>query len=241
MLLSFNQQSLCSIPGERPNATSKLSLSGQESHGDDYTRPFTSVVKLFRVLYAQNGDFVVFQGVEPATFPKVEAARERRGSKVRFHYYPAHQRLLVTTPNLPHEIVHGKLTAAIYRDLGHMGLRDIDLEPAGSTTCLGSGGSSAEPDASFMPTVRSNDPGEWPTLVIETGVNQSLESLHTKMRWWYAAADHAVKIVLLIKTSLASRSVLIEKYIKEVLQTRPGATNTRLMSSIVCTIIPAAA
>ncbi|CAK7241575.1 MAG: hypothetical protein STHCBS139747_003038 [Sporothrix thermara] len=121
------------------------------------------------------------------------------------------------------------MSASIYRDLNSMGMSEDDLWPTSSTEFVGHGGGSGEPDACFMPPARGNDSDGWPTLVIEAGVSQSLASLHAKMHWWFSASNHAVKIVLLAKVSPASRSILVEKYNKDVLQTRQGATNTRNM------------
>ena len=167
--------------------------------------------------------------VQPDAFKKVKATRERQDSKIRFHYYPDKQLLLVTVPTLPHEVMSSCINLEIYRDLGNMGLTIKDLMCSGATTFPGGGGSSAEGDSSYMPPARLRDPDGWPTLVIETGVSQSLASLHTKMRWWFAASDDAVKTVLLMKATRASRTILVETYTRDVPQTRPGATNTRRM------------
>ncbi|KAI5867323.1 hypothetical protein GGS23DRAFT_592645 [Durotheca rogersii] len=117
------------------------------------------------------------------------------------------------------EVVNGRLRALIYRDLNSIGLSEEDLEPFSATEFVSGSDSSGEPDACFMPSVRGSDPNGWPTLVIETGVTQLLRSLHRKMRWWFAASNHTVEIVLLVKVSRASRTLLLEKHIKGVSQT----------------------
>lgn len=52
----------------------------------------------------------------------------------------------------------------------------------------------------------------WPTLVIEAGVSQSLPDLRSTIRWWFAASEHAVKIVLLVKIYAHLRQIIIEKW-----------------------------
>ncbi|CAK7562574.1 MAG: hypothetical protein SEPTF4163_000422 [Sporothrix epigloea] len=97
---------------------------------------------------------------------------------------------------MPHELVRAEMNIGLYHNLRQMGLSDNDLWPALATEFSGNDGSSGEPDACFLPPERGRDPGGWPTLVLETGVSQSLESTRAKMRWWFSASDHAVKIVV---------------------------------------------
>ncbi|KAK7424782.1 hypothetical protein QQX98_000366 [Neonectria punicea] len=47
------------------------------------------------------------------------------------------------------------------------------------------------------------------------------------MRWWFRTSDHQVKIVLIAKLELHTRRIIIEKYIEDPAQIRPGATTTR--------------
>lgn len=87
-----------------------------------------------------------------------------------------------------------------------------------------------ESDTAF--TADERDPNAWPTLVVETGLSQSLESLRAKMRWWFSASDLAVNIVVLVKLQRASRTICVEKYVKDIPQTRQGATFTRRMPAL---------
>ena len=78
-----------------------------------------------------------------------------------------------------------------------MGLVD-DWECIGATTLRASGGdgSAGEAGSSGGPTIPGRN---WPTLVAAASVSQTLSGLHDVMRWSFAASDHEVKIVLLLK------------------------------------------
>src|SRR5205807_9959366 len=54
----------------------------------------------------------------------------------------------------------------------------------------------------------------WPTIVLESGYSQTLQSLRSKMRWWFSASDHEVKIVLLVKFfhNRTPPHILLEKW-----------------------------
>lgn len=234
--------------------SSTVSTTELQEEETDENLVFSTIAKFFDGLRAQDGDFFVLQGlicntsftdprmilanyangtgVSQDTFQSIKAARDRRGSKIRFHYHPERKELLVTLPKMPHELVRAEMNIGLYHNLRQMGLSDNDLWPALATEFSGNDGSSGEPDACFLPPERGRDPGGWPTLVLETGVSQSLESTRAKMRWWFSASDHAVKIVVVCKVWLDARRLLIERYTKDKSQTQDGATSTRNMPSL---------
>jgi hypothetical protein len=92
--------------------------------------------------------------------------------------------------------------------------------------------SSKEGDASGGPTPDRQAEDAWPTLVIESGVTQSMLGLRAAIRWWFSASDHAVKIVLLIKVNRHLQKITIEKWTEGPPNPRPGATSTRAALAI---------
>jgi hypothetical protein len=77
------------------------------------------------------------------------------------------------------------------------------------------GDGSAEGDSSGGPLPERRDRGSWPTLVIEAGYTQSVESLRSRMHWWFETSDHEVKIVLLAKFAEGGgRRIILEKWIE---------------------------
>ena len=68
---------------------------------------------------------------------------------------------------------------------------------------------------------------DWPTLVVEAGYTQSMESLRKKMAWWFDHSNHQVQIVILAKLNHRRREIVLEKYTESLPVPRPGATSTR--------------
>ncbi|SPO04780.1 uncharacterized protein DNG_07465 [Cephalotrichum gorgonifer] len=95
----------------------------------------------------------------------------------------------------------------------------------GSTTLWAHGhlgGDLGEGDSSGGPAPQREGDLDWPTLVIEAGVSETLSELRGDMRWWFGASDHQVKIVLLAKLIQTERTVILEKW-SEVQEPRAGA------------------
>lgn len=111
-----------------------------------------------------------------------------------------------------------------------MGLKN-DWKPVGSTTFRSRGhprGDVGEGDSSGRPKSQQHQGSHRPTLVIEAGQSQSLQSLRMDMRWWFAASHHDVKIVLLVKLNANRGEIILEKWVEPVLGLRrQGATVTR--------------
>ncbi|KAK3190866.1 hypothetical protein K4F52_003183 [Lecanicillium sp. MT-2017a] len=81
-----------------------------------------------------------------------------------------------------------------------------------------------EGDSSGGPIPERMAGDAWPTLVIQSGVSQSLRDLQESIRWWFSASDHEVKIVLLIKIDRQQQKVTIENWTEGVDVPRPDAT-----------------
>jgi hypothetical protein len=162
---------------------------------------------------------------------QIEAGRERRRRKFRFHFRPEQKLLQITVPSYPHEVICGAINEIAIVAFSQMGLRTNDFGFVGATTYRGKGGSggdgSGEGDSAFVPASRMWTKDKWPSFVVEAGLSESLSSLRSDMRWWFQASQHEVKIVLLAKLYRDTREIRLEKYIKDTSHTRTGATNTR--------------
>ena len=76
---------------------------------------------------------------------------------------------------------------------------------------------------------------EYPTLVIESGWSQTLQSLYEKARWWFDISNGDVKIVLLIKASPRLNQIKIEKWKLAPATSRQGAVTTRAAAAAAMT------
>lgn len=70
--------------------------------------------------------------------------------------------------------------------------------------------SAKQGDWGFRPLPERTFRGDWPTLVMEVGVHESLERLRDDAEWWLVNSKGAVKVVLLI-AYLGKERFTIEK------------------------------
>ncbi|KAF4119511.1 hypothetical protein GMORB2_4641 [Geosmithia morbida] len=98
----------------------------------------------------------------------------------------------------------------------------------GSTTHKAPSGVVKEGDYTGAPLLVGGKIRRWPTLVIEIGRSQPLESLRMVMGLWFRESEDAVEMVVLVKLCRDDHSILVEKYTEgPVAVQRPGATTTR--------------
>jgi hypothetical protein len=133
-------------------------------------------------------------------------------------------------PTDVHEKLHVELYALYQEKLVLMGLSRSWLSIGATTYRAGPGhpgGDGGEGDSAGGPMPERLGRGQWPTLVIEAGHSQPLTQLRADIRWWFAASNHDVKIVILAKFDHRQRQIILEKWEEEPRQSRSGATTTR--------------
>ncbi len=158
------------------------------------------------------------------------AETEKRvcGFRLRRYHTNTHI-LIITIPTDIHEKLHGELYQVYMEKIGQMGLRK-SWTFIGATTLRAQGhpgGDGGESDSSGGPRPERLGKGSWPTLIIESGTSESLSELHRDMRWWFAASQHQVKIVVLVKFDHRQEAILLERWEEGPANLRLGATTTR--------------
>ncbi|KPM34887.1 hypothetical protein AK830_g11685 [Neonectria ditissima] len=186
---------------------------------------FTTIEKLFDAINCTTRDTLLVHGVSAQQFAEIEKAEEEQGRKFRFHYTPPN--LIITIPTDVHETLHVELWNPTRDAIVRMGLSASWRSICSATRQSTQDASSSRSDSSGGPRPDRGYPGAWPTLVIEAGYSQTLPALRSKMRWWFSASDHQVKIVLIAKFELRTRRIIIEKYIEGPVQSQPGATRAQ--------------
>lgn len=68
------------------------------------------------------------------------------------------------------------------------------------------------PDDCFFPLEKHNRDGKWPTLVVESGVFESLDRLHEDAKWWFSRSYSDVRIVLVVVANKARGLLRVEKW-----------------------------
>lgn len=71
-----------------------------------------------------------------------------------------------------------------------------------------------EPDECLVPSTRipTGSTQGWPTMVIETGVSESLPKLRNDADWWFNNSNGAVRIVLVISVNKTRKELIVEKW-----------------------------
>ncbi|GIJ98728.1 hypothetical protein Aspvir_000848 [Aspergillus viridinutans] len=72
-----------------------------------------------------------------------------------------------------------------------------------------------QPDNCFFPPNRQPLGGQfngWPSLVIETGVSESLEKLRRDATWWFQNSSGDTRIVILISIKAVTKQIRFEKW-----------------------------
>lgn len=67
-----------------------------------------------------------------------------------------------------------------------------------------------QPDDSFLPLTRQ--PDGWPTLVIESGLPESLPRLREDARWWFENSAGAVHTVLILGINTDTKKIELERW-----------------------------
>ncbi|XTI86965.1 hypothetical protein V2W45_1235883 [Cenococcum geophilum] len=196
--------------------TSSQLLEGLE----DQTRTFTSISGLRSAINTLSNhlyqgtaisQYLVFQSVTEDDFAKIDEKRYtiRRGL---FTYCTDIDTLIIKVPTKEHERVTRAFTHDFARRIEHMGLTDLDdLCDMGATTYKGRS-TKKEADSCWRPIAARPNPMDWPTLVFEVGVSETLRKLRNDAQWWLANSQGRVRIVLLFKINRVARTIHIEKW-----------------------------
>ncbi|PUU72490.1 hypothetical protein B9Z19DRAFT_1137470 [Tuber borchii] len=80
--------------------------------------------------------------------------------------------------------------------------------------------SAKEADLSWKPCKIRQNPRDWPTLIVETGVSQSHGCLVNKAAWWLMNSKGEIKDVLLIEANKAKKRIHMELWQTGSPQTR---------------------
>ena len=113
-------------------------------------------------------------------------------------------------PSAEHEMAHQNLGMLFFSKIMAMGLSTNDLCGLGATRCDGRN-SSKEGDLSYKPILRKNKT-DWPTIVFESGLSESLRRLRDDARWWLTNSKGDVEIVVIILINPTQSSFYIERW-----------------------------
>ncbi|ELR03680.1 hypothetical protein VC83_00364 [Pseudogymnoascus destructans] len=108
-----------------------------------------------------------------------------------------------------HESAHRLVEYRILFKLGGFGIPSSALIPFGGGKCKGNS-TSKQPDSSYKPSFRGIH--GWPTVVVESGLSESLTQLRSDVSWWFVNSEAQVHIALIISVRQDDRSIVIETW-----------------------------
>ena len=189
--------------------------------------PYSGFPNLVEQIGSTLGDIIIINHVSLADFNQICSEREEHGLGFRLSLYTADpKRLIITIPTGVCEMLHRHLDHLIGLKNGGMGLQPEELSSIGAEAFAHLDGaghvmSQGEGDSCLQPLVRLQ--GGFPTVVIEAGYMQSWDSLQQKARWWFAASNFDVKIVILTKVDQSGGwRITIEKWKAVEAALQPG-------------------
>jgi len=160
-----------------------------------------------------NQQYLVFWDVTKDHLAQIDCQRAIIGKHTRLTHYTDIGLLIVKLiPSRKHEKAPISLGIKLILALARMGLPDDSLCPLGTATFY-CPTSSKQPDASFIPNSRNSNV-DWPTIVFECGVSESLTQLRIDADWWLtnSPSQGKVQIVIIISINTRERSIRIEKW-----------------------------
>lgn len=113
-------------------------------------------------------------------------------------------------PSVAHHTACGLLSEDFRFKLQAMGVPRGEFVPIGSARYQGSR-SFREPNAGYKPLPARGLVSDWPTIVFEVGLSESLSQLRTDAEWWLVNSGGQVMIALTISLKAALSVIHIEK------------------------------
>jgi hypothetical protein len=194
-------------------------ISPIEGLEDVNIRPFVGIPNMRKMIKSeydrlQKGDtdqqYLVFKPVTVDDLTKIDRARGSIGH-IRLAHYTDIGLLIVKIPTAEHESAHRSLGNRLICKAVRMGLPDGELHNVGATRFYGHK-SSKEGDSAYRPYSLRLNKTDWPTIVIESAVSESLRHLRFDANWWLTKSGGDVKIIIIILVNRAQLTLQIEKW-----------------------------
>jgi hypothetical protein len=209
-------------------------LDGIEIH------PFTGIANMRKIIEFQSDrlqawesdqQYLVFNRVTEPILAKIDYERENGhiAKHTRMTHYTDTDLLIIKLmPLVAHEKLHGKLFTELLFQAARMGIQSHEIDTVGAGRYRGNS-SSKEGDSALKPCASRPDDTDWPTIVFEAGLSESLNQLRIDAAWWLTNSNSDVNIVIIISLQKAQSRIQIEKW--ELALPDPARPCTRSTSS----------
>ncbi|KAN0075134.1 hypothetical protein V8E54_007745 [Elaphomyces granulatus] len=181
----------------------------------------TVIARKFEKLKDHGDQHVAVGGISQGLFNRIESGRLGHGSSIRLTYFGDIETMIVKLVSEPHERAHRTLGRQIEHRMFHpMQLSFSEFLDIGSSKYTGQNQSAKEGDTAWKNILLRPKQGDWPCVVIEAGLSESLPRLRVDASWWIQNSGGQVKMVLLIWIQPSLKKVAIEKWIPTMPMTR---------------------
>lgn len=180
--------------------------------------------------------FAVFCPVTRSQFSTLDRERHQIGRYTRIMYSEEERTMIVKLmPAAGHEVVYTTFVRRLTYSMASMGIPVGEIVEMGSTRFEGRS-ASKEADASMKPIPSRRLATDWPTLVFESGLSESLRHLRTDAKWWLTNSSGQVKIVILIDIDSYTQKLHIEQWgMLPLPASRPSTRATAAANNLVPT------
>ncbi|PUU72211.1 hypothetical protein B9Z19DRAFT_930529, partial [Tuber borchii] len=192
-------------------------------------------------LHAPAPQYAVFSPVTEKEFTEIDKIRTRHRMAVQFLFLTNERTLVVKfVVDIAHDIAHRGFVHLFLFKLSSMDLT-WDIADLGRGRFSGLTGQK-EADTALKPMSRPYIT-DWPTVVFECGVPESLERLKVDAKWWLENSEGAVGTVVIVTVSVEKRSLCAEMWEladvanPDATQTDPDPFITRATRTGGCKII----
>lgn len=158
--------------------------------------------------------YLVFKPVTTDDRDKIDNTIGRHWRKT--HCIDLDTLIVKLMPLARHEATHRSFGDLMKIQSYAMGFSPFEFLDVGGTTYHGHF-VKKEADTAFKPVPPRPNAADWPTIVLEAGVSQSLRQLKNGAKWWLSNSGGQVQIVLIFSVKKESRTIHIEKW-----ETRPA-------------------
>lgn len=153
--------------------------------------------------------YLVFKPVTTDNCDKIDNKIGRHWRKT--HCIDSDTLIVKLMPLLRHEFAHRSFGKLLDSQSLAMGISPFEFADVGGTTYQGHS-VKKEADTAYKPSTYRPNTADWPTLILEAGVSQSLRQLRNSAKWWLSNSRGEVKIVLIFSIHEGSRTIQIEKW-----------------------------
>ncbi|KAH8723424.1 hypothetical protein GQ44DRAFT_710252 [Phaeosphaeriaceae sp. PMI808] len=203
-----------------PSSTTSITSSQLCEGLDGKIQRYPGIARMRRAVNAlseklQEGEtsdqYLVFRGITVNELDNIDNRRYEVGKGIRLTHCADIGTLIIKVSTVEHEVVAGNFEADLVERFIQMGVPRQERTWLRATR-FGGNTTSKEADGAFKPGTLRPHKLDWPTLVLEVGVSESLPRLRNDARWWLSNSTGRVHIALIFHIDQRAKIIVIERW-----------------------------